>query len=88
MSGYEKVSFLKLEAAGQSWHIVSHGLVRRELRVEVEEVQKNSQEDSHKYGVVDVDSGCWIEVSDSLDIEEQAAIVDYLRANPLPGEIE
>jgi hypothetical protein len=94
MSGYEKVSLLKFEAAGQSWYVTDYGRgttafgENPELAyVEIEEVRKDSQEDSHKEGCVCPSTGEW-SWDNEIGPEEKAAIVEYLRANPLPGETE
>lgn len=86
MTGYEKVSFLKFEAAGESWYVTewfnSSGGPEHSW-VAVVKVGEPSNS-----GYVCVHSGRWISGGFEMYPKEKAAIVDYLRANPLPGDGE
>lgn len=86
MSGYEKVSFLKFEAAGQSWHVT--GWFNSVGGPEHSWVDVERAYGDRDGGRVCVESGRWIRDGYTMYPEEKSAIVEYLRANHLPGETE
>ena len=77
MAGYGKVSFLKFEAAGQSWYV----------SVGVDCVHVHQASEPMVAGCVCPETGEWTS-DNGLFACEKSAIVDYLRANPLPGGSE
>lgn len=83
MSGYEKVSFLKFEAAGESWYVTGW---------HVSETPGHSwadiqhQDDDTVSCRVSLDDWQVVGGGHFMRSNEKSAIVEYLRANPLPGD--